>query len=270
MNEVYPNYNRPQMFIAKSKMFVCLPLLGVKPIKRDQRKKRDCHEKIYIIAGVSVGVGADSVVARRRCPSSSSFRFRETRCWRLRWIGLHRRFFRHPGRRLRPRLRFYNNKVRKAGWPRRLSQRFGGDHVSNGQITPSNRSPIWRASAWPAATLEPPRCQRSLSARRVVFNPIDRLPCQPGLLRDPGDPHGLLAQHGSTCSSWTRVKLGFRPKVRSVSISLRVLDTGPLGGLGGFGLDPSELIIKPPVAQKRRGWALSTKRPHTSKRKASG
>jgi hypothetical protein len=35
-DEVYPNYNSPQMFIAKSKMFARLPLLGVKPIKGDQ------------------------------------------------------------------------------------------------------------------------------------------------------------------------------------------------------------------------------------------
>jgi hypothetical protein len=41
------------------------------------------NEKIRIIAGVSVGVGGDSVVARPSLPSSSSFRFRETRCWRL-------------------------------------------------------------------------------------------------------------------------------------------------------------------------------------------
>jgi hypothetical protein len=73
------------------------------------------NEEIRIIAGVSVGVGGDRVVARRSLPSSSSFRFRETRCWRLRWIGLHRRFFRHPGRRVRPRLRSFDNKVRKAG-----------------------------------------------------------------------------------------------------------------------------------------------------------
>jgi hypothetical protein len=73
------------------------------------------NEKICIIAGVSVGVGGECVVARRSLPSSSSFRFRETRCWRLRWIGLHRRFFRHPGRRVQPGLfRSFDNKVRKA------------------------------------------------------------------------------------------------------------------------------------------------------------
>jgi CRP-like cAMP-binding protein len=75
------------------------------------------NEEICIIVGVGVGVGGDSVVARRSLPSSSSsFRFRETRCWRLRWIDLHRRFFRHPGRRMQPRLlRSFDNKVRKAG-----------------------------------------------------------------------------------------------------------------------------------------------------------
>jgi hypothetical protein len=51
------------------------------------------NEKICIIAGVGVHVGGDGVVARPSAPSSSSVRFRETRCWRLRWIGLHRRFF---------------------------------------------------------------------------------------------------------------------------------------------------------------------------------
>jgi hypothetical protein len=74
------------------------------------------NEKIRIIAGVNVGVGGDCLVARRSLPTSSSFRFRETRCWRLRWIGLHRRFFRHPGRRVQPGLfRSFDNKVRKAG-----------------------------------------------------------------------------------------------------------------------------------------------------------
>ena len=72
------------------------------------------NEKICFIAGVGVGVGGDSVVARPSSPSSSSFRFRETRCWRLRWIGLHWRFFRHPSRRMQPRLRSFDNTFRTA------------------------------------------------------------------------------------------------------------------------------------------------------------
>jgi hypothetical protein len=53
----------------------------------------------------------------------------------LRWLGLQRRFFRHPVRRVRCSRRSCNNKVRKAGWAKHLSQRAGGEHVSNGQVT---------------------------------------------------------------------------------------------------------------------------------------
>jgi hypothetical protein len=92
------------------------------------------NEKICIIAGVGVGVGGDSIVARRGRPSSSPFRFRENRCWRLRWGGLHRRFFCHPSRRVRPRHGSFDDKVRSAGQARRVSQRAGGNHVSDDQI----------------------------------------------------------------------------------------------------------------------------------------
>jgi hypothetical protein len=92
------------------------------------------NEEICIIVGGGVGVGGDTVVARRSCPSSSSFRFRESRCWRLRWVGLHRLFFHHPSRGVRPRLGSFDDKVRNAGQAHRLSQRAGGDHVQDGQI----------------------------------------------------------------------------------------------------------------------------------------
>jgi hypothetical protein len=92
------------------------PMAGQAKIAPISKREEIGNEKICIIAGVSVGGGGDCVVARRSLPSSSSFRFREARRWRLRWFGLHRCFFRHPGRRVQPGLfRSFDNKVRKAG-----------------------------------------------------------------------------------------------------------------------------------------------------------
>ena len=119
------------------------PALGVSPLPSMQwpvryypdartRGEREeiGDEKICLI----VGVGGDSVVARRGRPSSSPFRFRENWCWRLRWGGLHRRFFCHPSRRVRPCHGSFDDKVRSAGQARRVSRRAGGNHVSDDQI----------------------------------------------------------------------------------------------------------------------------------------
>jgi len=116
---------------------------------RGEREREEIgNEKICVIDGVGVGVGGDSVVARRSCPSSSSFRFRENRCWRLRWGGLHRRFFCHPSRCVRARHGSFDNKVRSAGQARRVPQRAGGNHVSDDQI--GSLRLLSRSDGWPA------------------------------------------------------------------------------------------------------------------------
>jgi hypothetical protein len=57
------------------------------------------------------------------------------------------------------------------------------------------------AMGWPELLggrwLQTPTSQRGLSAPRIILNPVDRLPRQPGLGCDPGDPHGLLGQQGA-------------------------------------------------------------------------
>ena len=63
---------------------------------------------------------------------------------------------------------------------------------------------------------------------------IDRLPRQPRLGGDPRDPH--LAQHGPRMVELSARIARLAPKVRSVTVLLRMLDTGPLSGLGRFGL----------------------------------
>jgi hypothetical protein len=84
--------------------------------------------------------------------------------------------------------------------------------------------------------LEPPRCQRSLRASGVVFDPVHRLPGQASLLGNPCDTDGLLPQHVSHLGELGAREARLASEVRSVSVLLRVLDTGPLSGLGGLGL----------------------------------
>lgn len=109
------------------------------------------NEEICISADVGVGAGGDGIVAGRSGPSSSSLRFREARCWRLRRDGLHRCIFRHPCRGLRPRGRSDDDKVCEAGQELGLSQRARGVHVSDDQIIDlGGRRPEQRTAGLPA------------------------------------------------------------------------------------------------------------------------
>jgi hypothetical protein len=53
----------------------------------------------------------------------------------------------------------------------------------------------------------------------------------PGILGNPRDPHGLLAQHGAHLVERGAREARLPPKVRAVSVLLGVLDTSALSGL---------------------------------------
>jgi hypothetical protein len=59
--------------------------------------------------------------------------------------------------------------------------------------------------------LQPPDGQGCLGARRITLDAVDRLPRQPGFLRDPRDAHGLLGQQG-TRALVLLPRLGFLPR----------------------------------------------------------
>jgi len=78
------------------------------------------------------------------------------------------------------------------------------------------------------------RDQRGLGARRIVLDPVDRLPAQsrgPGNLRNT---HGLLRQHITHGVDLLAGEARLAAKVGAVIIQLGVLNTGPPGSLGGF------------------------------------
>jgi hypothetical protein len=76
-----------------------------------------------------------------------------------------------------------------------------------------------------------PNGQRSLGARWVVLDPVDRLPRQPGFLSDPRDARGLLGQQGARAFVLLPRVARLPAKVRSLTLLLGVLDTGPLRGV---------------------------------------
>lgn len=110
-----------------SPCFNRLPALGVPrlpsikwlvryyPDARMRGEREETEMKRFASSLVLASALAVTALSRRSSPSPSPFRFRENRCWRLRWGGLHRRFFRHPSRRVRPGHGSFDDKVRKAG-----------------------------------------------------------------------------------------------------------------------------------------------------------
>src|SRR5258708_30488776 len=87
-----------------------------------------------------------------------------------------------------------------------------------------------------AASSQLPNTQSSLSARRVVLDPIHGLPGQASLLGDLSDAHGRLAQHGADLLELFAREVGLTLEVSALVIPLCVLDASPLCGLGGLSL----------------------------------
>src|SRR5580704_3832669 len=77
-----------------------------------------------------------------------------------------------------------------------------------------------------------PSNQSSLRALRIILDPIDRLPAQPGGLRDLRNAHSLLSKYAARGVELLPREARLAAKVGAVIIQLGVLDTGPLCGLG--------------------------------------
>jgi hypothetical protein len=83
-----------------------------------------------------------------------------------------------------------------------------------------------------------PRRQRRLRARRIVLDPINRLPRQPGLFGDRGDGHRLLPQQIADLEELVAAEAWLAAEVGAIVILLGMLDAGSLSGFGRFGLRP--------------------------------
>jgi hypothetical protein len=81
-----------------------------------------------------------------------------------------------------------------------------------------------------------PRRPKQPRPPRIILNPVDRLPGQAGLLRNPRDPHGLLCQQGARMIELGASEARLASEVDTLVTPLGVIDAGPLGGLRGFGL----------------------------------
>jgi hypothetical protein len=73
-----------------------------------------------------------------------------------------------------------------------------------------------------------PVIPRRCCTRRVILNSVDGLSGQAGLLADLSDTCGLLSQHGAHPDELLAGEARFTPKVGTLGILLRMLDTSPL------------------------------------------
>jgi hypothetical protein len=107
-----------------------------------------------------------------------------------------------------------------------------------------------RVVPWSSKTLRPvslpPSRQNCLRSRRVLLNPVDRLPTEIGRLRDDADAPLLVEHRANEVELRTSVAPRLAAFVFDLGPLLGVGDTRLLSSLGGFGLGlrPRDITIQ--------------------------